>query len=99
MADEDPDRHSRLHVPFTSPPELSFADAVLATVIAFVRIVVGSLLFAIWGTCTLLAAAQIASLVARIAAIVLAFVLFVLLVAALIRVTSALAGLMSTRHP
>ena len=47
--DEARSGHERFAIPFTFKPQLSFPKAVVATVAAFLRILLGSLLFAVWG--------------------------------------------------
>jgi hypothetical protein len=99
VTEPDRDIPPRFAVPFTSPPQLSFADAVLATFVACIRIFVGSLLFAVWGSSSLLAWTVMDRAIWRVAVTALLFLLLVLAMTLLIRVTSALAGKLSTRHP
>jgi len=47
--------YERLAIPYSFKPQLSLTEAVIAASGAFLRIVLGSFLFAVWGTYTLLA--------------------------------------------
>ena len=49
-APDDRPQYDRLAIPHTFKPQLSFPEAVVATIGAFLRIILGSLLFAVWGT-------------------------------------------------
>lgn len=52
--DDDPRRSSyeRLAIPYTFKPQLSLAEAAISAGGAFLRILFGSILFAVWGTYT-----------------------------------------------
>jgi hypothetical protein len=51
--DEARSQAERLPIPFTFPPRLRFAEAVISAIGAFLRLFLGSLLFAVWGACSL----------------------------------------------
>jgi hypothetical protein len=76
-------------VPFTFTPELSLVDALIATAAATARVFLGSLLFAVWGTCSIIAWTSIRNLFVRTAALALLLVMFVLLLAALFAAIAA----------
>jgi hypothetical protein len=65
-------------VPHTFNPNLSLSQAVLAAGIAFSRIILGSMLFALWGVAGLLTYAAIANPALRILAVVPIILLFLL---------------------
>lgn len=54
-------------VPYMFQPELGLRDAAFAVLAALVRIFSGSLLFGVWGTCTLLLWERYRSPLARLA--------------------------------
>jgi hypothetical protein len=68
----------RLLIPHTFKPRLSFSDALVAVTAAFLRIFLGSLLFAVWGTYSLAAWSGTQSYLLRAAVLVPMFVVFVL---------------------
>jgi hypothetical protein len=74
--------YERLAVPFTFPPQLSVVEALCATAGAFVRIVLGSMLFAAWGAASFLAWAKPWHLFWRLLALVLLLCLFLSVAAA-----------------
>jgi hypothetical protein len=57
--DADRSAYERFAIPYSFKPRLSVWEAFLAAVIAFVRIFSGSILFAFWGTYSLLALSKI----------------------------------------
>jgi hypothetical protein len=61
--------YERFAIPYTFKPRLSILEAVCAAAVAFLRIFLGSLLFAVWGVYTLLVGSAIHSLPWRIAAV------------------------------
>jgi len=88
-------KYERLAIPFTFKPQLSFAEALVATAGAMLRIVLGSLLFAVWGTYSLVAWAAIRNPLWRIGVqlplflmFVLSFFLLMFAIAALVRTIS-----------
>ena len=84
----DRSSYERLAVPFTFKPRLSVVEALIATVAAVVRIFVGSLLFAVWGTSSAVAWTTVRSPLGRIGALAALFVLFLLSCALLMFVVS-----------
>ena len=50
---EERSSYERFAIPYSFKPSLSFWEAVRAAMTAFLRIFLGSLLFAVWGTYTL----------------------------------------------
>lgn len=93
-APDDPprSRYQRFAIPHSFKPELSFAEAVVSAGGALLRIFLGSLLFAVWGTYTFLAWNRIHNLFLRGAAMLVSisafagcFTLLMLAIAALVR--------------
>jgi hypothetical protein len=80
----NPSAPERLAIPFTFPPRLSFLEAVVAAAGAFLRIFLGCLLFAVWGTYTLFAWSLIHGLLLRLATVVVLLVLFLFFLALLL---------------
>jgi hypothetical protein len=89
----------RFAIPYAFKPELGFSEALIGIGGAFLRILLGSLLFAIWGTSSLMAWAAIGSCFWRITALVLLFLLFLLSMAVLMLAISTLAQALSLRRP
>ena len=89
---DDPQRsvYERFAIPYSFKPQLSLLEAVIAASGAFSRIVLGSLLFAVWGTYTFLAWISIRNLFWRVAVLLAMIVLFVLSFALLMLAISAL---------
>lgn len=83
--------YQRFAVPYVFRPHLSLTEAIVAAGFAFMRIVFGSLLFALCGTGMLLAWNQIPGPFWRVAAEVPLFVLFLCLFASLMLAISVLA--------
>ena len=66
----------RFPIPHTFPPQLTLLEAVIATFGAFLRILVGSTLFAIWGWSSLALWQGPQSLALRLGLLALAFLGF-----------------------
>ncbi len=88
-------KYERLAIPFTFKPQLSFLEAVIATAGAFSRVFLGSLLFAVWGTYSLVAWTRIHNPFLRVGVQLPLFLLFLFsffllmfAIAALVRITS-----------
>lgn len=79
----------RFAIPHVFQPQLSFTQALIGIAGAFLRILLGSLLFAIWGTYSLVAWAAIGNYFWRVAALMFLFLLFVLALAVLMLAISA----------
>lgn len=95
--EEAPSKHERFAIPFTFKPQLSFLEAVIATAGALLRIFLGSLLFAVWGTYSLVAWTRIHNLFLRVGVqlpliflFLLSFSLLMFAITALVRITSRL---------
>lgn len=82
--------YERFAIPYTFKPRLSVLEATCAAAIAFLRIFLGSLLFAVWGVYTLLAWSTIHNLFWRIATVAAMGALFLLCLALLMRGISVL---------
>ena len=76
--------YERFAIPFTFQPRLSLLEAVVAAIGAFLRIFLGCLLFAVWGTYTLFAWSMIHKPLLRVAAVMALFMLFLFLLALLL---------------
>ncbi len=90
----DPARssHERFAIPHTFKPQLSLAEAAISAAGAFLRILFGSILFAVWGTYTFYVWSTIRNLLLRGSAVLGLFLLFavsftflMLLISALVR--------------
>jgi hypothetical protein len=97
QADGEKDRsvYERFEIPFTFKPHLSFVEALIATAGALLRIFLGSLLFAVWGTYSLVAWSAIRNPFWRVGTqlpllvlFLLSFCLLMLAIAALVRTIS-----------
>lgn len=88
----DPERseYERFAIPYSFKPQLSFAQALVAAGGAFLRILLGSLLFAVWGTYTFLAWSTVRNVFQRIVVLLALFLLFVASAALLLLAISAL---------
>jgi hypothetical protein len=82
--------YERFAIPYTFKPQLSVLEATCAAAVAFLRIFLGSLLFAVWGAYTLLVWSAIHSLPWRIAAVAPMAALFLVSFALLMWGISAL---------
>lgn len=80
----------RLPLPHTFKPRLTFREALVAVIGAFLRIFLGSLLFAFWGTYSLAAFTSIHNRFWRVAVLLPMFLTFVVLFGLLLLGTSAL---------
>jgi len=101
LEDEGVDRsvYERFAIPYAFKPQLSFTEALVAVAGAFLRIFLGSLLFAVWGTYSLEVWFEIRNYVWRVAALLPLFVLFVLAFAILMLMISALVRTLSPKRP
>ena len=82
--------YERFAIPYSFKPQLSILEAILLAAGAFLRIFLGSLLFAVWGVYTLLTWNAIHSLPWRIAAMAPMGALFLICFALLMWGISAL---------
>ena len=91
---DDPGRSSyeRFAIPYTFKPRLSLAEATISATGAFLRILLGSLLFAVWGTYTRLAWTAIRNVFLRglvflalLSFFAVSFALLMLAISALVR--------------
>jgi hypothetical protein len=87
----------RFPLPFTFTPRLSLAEALIATVAALARILLGSLVFAVWGTYSLVAWTTIRSTLWRVSAVSSLFLAFLISCALLMAGISAFARAISPR--
>jgi hypothetical protein len=88
--EEDRSVYERFEIPYTFKPHLSFLEALIATAGAVFRIFLGSLLFAVWGTYSLVAWTAIRSPFWRIVVQLPLFLLFLLLFGLLMLAIAAL---------
>jgi hypothetical protein len=94
----DRSAYERFALPYTFKPRLSVAEAILAVFVALLRIFLGCLLFAVWGTYTFLACSKMQSSLGRTAVLLPMILLFLLSLALLMIGISALARVVSPRH-
>lgn len=87
----DRSAYERFAIPFIFKPRLSILEATVSAVAMFFRIVAGCVLFAIWGTYTLLVWFDVENLLWRFAILLALLAVFVLSLALMIFVTTALA--------
>ena len=91
--------YERLAIPHSFKPRLSLGEAVVATLAALLRIFFGSLLFAVWGTYTLLAWSRIPNYLWRAVVLFPLFLLFLLSMVLLMSAIAALRRMIPHRHP
>jgi|SRR5215469_4490542 len=91
------EKYKRMAVPHSFKPSLSVMEAFLAATVAFLRIFLGSLLFAFWGTYSLFTVASIHSTFWRVVAVPPLVCVFALLFGLLMFFISATARFFS-RH-
>jgi hypothetical protein len=90
-------RNERFAIPYTFKPQLSFSEALVATAGALLRILLGSLLFAIWGTYSLVAWTTIRDPFLRVGVQLPLFLLFLVSFSLLMLVIAALVRTISLR--
>jgi hypothetical protein len=90
--EEDRSKYERLAVPFTFKPQLSFVEAVIASMGALLRILLGSALFAVWGAYSLAIWStfqnpllRVVLLLALLVAFLASFALLMIAITALVR--------------
>jgi hypothetical protein len=93
---EDRSKYERLAIPFTFKPQLSFLEALVATFGALLRVFLGSLLFAVWGTYSLVAWTTIRNQFWRVGVQLPLFLLFLLIFALLMLAIAALVRTVSS---
>ncbi len=92
-------RRANFALPYSFKPQLTLLEAALAACMAFVRIVLGCLLFAVWGSYTLAAWSHLRGQWWRVPVILLMFGLFVVSFTGLMLSISAVArGLIRLRQ-
>jgi hypothetical protein len=96
---QDPARstYERFAIPYSFKPRLSVAEAVIAASGALLRILLGSILFAVWGTYTFLALSAIKNVFLRGFVLLALIALFALLLALLMLSITALVRLVWPR--
>jgi hypothetical protein len=77
-------------VPFMFQPELTLSQAFTAALRAFLRIILGSILFGVWGAYALLVWTSISNPVLRVAAMIPMIALFLVLLCGLLIATTLL---------
>lgn len=80
--------YERFAVPYKFQPRLSVSDAAAFALRTFLRILLGSILFGLWGTYTLLAWTSIHNPYLRAAALIPLLVLFLVLLAGMLAATA-----------
>jgi hypothetical protein len=94
----DRGEYERFAIPHTFKPSLSFADALVAVAGAFLRIFLGSLLFAVWGTYTMFAWSRIGNYFLKVLMAAPMILLFLLSFGLLMRAIAAMVRTLSPRH-
>jgi hypothetical protein len=94
---ETREKYKRMAVPHSFKPSLSVTEACLAATVAFLRIFLGSLLFAFWGTYSLFTVVRIHSTFWRVVAVPPLVCIFAVLFGLLMFLISATARFCS-RH-
>ncbi len=94
----DRSAYERFAIPFTFKPQLSLLEAFIAASTTFVRIFLGCLLFAVWGSYTLWAWTTIQSLFLRVAAVLAMVLLFVVLCLVCLLATAKVARIFTPRQ-
>lgn len=94
----DRSAYERFALPYTFKPRLSLVEAVIAVFVALLRIFLGCLLFAVWGTYTFLACSKMQSTFGRVAVLLPMVLLFLFSMTLLMIGISALARIVSPRH-
>src|SRR5262249_32920992 len=89
--------YERFAIPYSFKPRMSFAQALGATLVAFFRIFLGSLLFAAWGTSVLVAWSTIRGVFWRVSAVFGLLLLFPVLFPLLMLAIAAAARFLSRR--
>jgi hypothetical protein len=97
----DPSRsaYERFAIPHSFKPRLSLTEAAVAAGGAALRIFLGSLLFAVWGTYSLMAWGAVQNVFLRGVMVLFLLALFVVLLAALMLAISGLGRMISPRRP
>ena len=96
---QDPARstYERFAIPYSFNPRLSLAEAVIAAGGALLRILLGSILFAVWGTYTFLALSAIKNVFLRGFVLLAMIALFAVLLTLLMLSITALVRLLWPR--
>lgn len=81
--------YERFAIPYSFKPRLSLGEAIVAAGAAFLRIFLGSLLFAFWGAYSFATVLKIQNLFLRVAAGTVLAVLFLILISSLMLAISA----------
>lgn len=90
--------YERFAIPYSFKPRLSVGEAFIAAILAFFRIFLGSLAFALWGTYVLLAWSAIRNFPLRLVAVLALTVLFITLLLLLMLGISTLARILAPRR-
>ena len=94
-----PADHDRLGLPHTFKPQMGFLEAVVAALGAFLRILLGSTLFAFWGAASLATWAGPRPRPVRIALLIVLLITFAAALALMLLGTRALVRAASPRRP
>jgi hypothetical protein len=90
LPDEDRSPYERFAIPYSFKPQLTIWQAIIAASGALLRIILGSVLFAVWGAYSLLAWSSISNVFLRSALLLLMLLLFAILMTALMIGVSSL---------
>jgi hypothetical protein len=94
--DQERSEYERFAIPYSFKPRMSVRQAAEASLIAFLRIFLGSLLFALWGSPTLALLSRIPNWPLRIVVFTPLLVLFAICFALLMRSISRIASAVRT---
>jgi hypothetical protein len=95
----DRSAYERMPIPHTFKPRLSFTEALVAVAGAFLRIFLGSLLFAVWGSYSLAAWTAGRSYLWRTAVLLPLLIVFLLAFFLMLLAVAALVRACSPKHP
>jgi len=95
----DRSAYERFALPFTFKPRLSLPEAVVAVAVALARIILGSLLFAVWGSYTYFFWSTIQNHFWRLAVVLPLFAAFLLSLTVLLVAIAAAVRAITTRLP
>lgn len=91
--------YERFAIPHAFKPQLSFPEAIIAAMGAFLRIFLGSLLFAVWGAYTMVMWSTIRTPLLRVALLLPMILLFLVLFTLLMMAIAAAVRSLLLRRP
>jgi len=97
-AGEDRSSYERFAIPYSFKPRLRVSEAVVAAIGGFLRIMLGCLLFAVWGTYSLVAWSGIRNPLWRVGALLSLLLLFLASVTLMLLAVAALVRTVTPKH-